>query len=117
MWTADREYLKCDVCGTYIKDDNFMDHRRACGRKGTTVGAQLSSTISTQLKTGFEDVETSGNIKSALKEDPNRRGKGTGGERYISGVNQVQGNNKQETEQETDDLLAMLDPDRFGKKG
>ena len=31
--TADLEYFRCDMCGTYLHMDIFCDHRRACKGK------------------------------------------------------------------------------------
>lgn len=34
--TADLEYFKCDVCGVYLHQDIFCDHRRECKGLGST---------------------------------------------------------------------------------
>ena len=56
MWTQDN-YLRCDICHTYIYMDQHPDHRRACGRIEPKVDEGLKKIVKDQLDGGVEQKE------------------------------------------------------------
>ena len=144
MWTQDG-YLRCDLCFIYFEMFQYPDHRRACGRREPKVDDNLKNVVESQIEGGVaqKELKMKQAQRAATRSgyDTRRRLESEAdailAQRAKEKEDSKIANNKSQTTQGTsmepdkkaesqskpkpkdddyDPLLAMLDPERFGKK-
>ena len=62
--TADLEYFKCDMCGTYMHKEIFCDHRRNCKGKDSVELTKKQAAAVAQLLEADERKKLQGTVTS-----------------------------------------------------